>query len=434
MPQRVREAQYPLSPTASTPNDVYPRGRKFEHQEESQRAGTAKMEEVGINSGGKDVALGDRRESSFVTGDTRKPLGRVPDTPQKNTQGAGHTAAESDAYLPVDDIDVRSEGKVCMPSFLAQSAFNGSVADHKTDALCPVENNAPFDMHLADNGTGSVVDSEDGCTSFGASVGAGFARSQSPRSTGTNCDSSPEGQRTMRTPMIDNNGSLVSPEEFQRRRYEEYRTMGFIARQELEQRATERKREERLRVEEEKRRELAAGGRWMNRTSRVILARGGRLSPYEDRQSVFERLARAPEVPEPSGPKEFCRTLDGFVCPLFQPMITPRSHMLASRMDRDESPGRRLYRDGEEKLRKWERRVRLADQALRENAAASHVRPVSERILARGFKSRMIKVLSVSLHIFLQTVNRAHIHKICCVFVEVIFVLIRLGNAASCSI
>lgn len=201
---------------------------------------------------------------------------------------------------------------------------------------------------------------------------------------------------------------------------EHYRTMGFLARQELEQFVIDRKRDDRRRAEERQRRDLASSGRWVNRTSRIILARGGRVSAPQDgdinngdRQSVFERLASRTRAEETIPTAEtgapgygyshedyiLRSQLDGSTRQPFQPTISRRSNFLASRMTDRNYEGQlceRLYREGKGKLRKWQRRVERTGQALRDEAAATYVRPVSERILARRFRSTMVKALSVS--------------------------------------
>lgn len=207
----------------------------------------------------------------------------------------------------------------------------------------------------------------------------------------------------------------------------DYRSLSFVERQELEQLAAEHRREELLRAEEEARRELAFRGVWMNRTSRAILARssslpygsggGGRsssLSPpgLGDRRrhepSVFERLARSASDRVGTGNEEWARGSSiggnrgggGGGCGRqpFTPMINPRSSMLAPRASRrrgeDECTQQRLYRDGEEQLRRRERRAQLADRALRERSVSCHVNPESERVLARRNRSRVVRFQS----------------------------------------
>lgn len=200
---------------------------------------------------------------------------------------------------------------------------------------------------------------------------------------------------------------------------EEHRSIGFVARQRFEQLAAERRREEWSRAQEETRRKLASGGRWINRTSRAILARssfscagGGKGNSHvtggEDRgPSVFERLAhRVPYHEEdPTGDdysdsEEYVRA--AAVCAdghgarghPFQPTINHRSSLLASRMphrdkDMHGCPQQRLHREGEEWLSRREKRNQLADEELQEKASARHVNPESERVLARRSRSRM---------------------------------------------
>ncbi|CBJ31342.1 hypothetical protein Esi_0246_0014 [Ectocarpus siliculosus] len=212
---------------------------------------------------------------------------------------------------------------------------------------------------------------------------------------------------------------------------EEHRSMGFVARQRFEQLAAERRREEWSRVQEETRRKLASGGRWVNRTSRAILARssfscaggGGNgnslVTGGEGRgPSVFERLAhRAPYHEEdPAGDdysdnEEYGRAAavgadgQGAREYPFQPTINHRSSLLASRMPhRDEDmhgcPQQRLHREGEEWLSRREKRIQLADEELQEKAAARHVNPESERVLARRSRSRMAWFRSAMMEAF----------------------------------
>lgn len=202
--------------------------------------------------------------------------------------------------------------------------------------------------------------------------------------------------------------------------YEHYGTMDFLARQELEQLATERKREDRQRAEEERRRDLASSGQWMNRTSRKMLARGGRVGKPQgrkansgSRQSVFERLASPTRVEDtipaaetgapgsgyPHKDLVLRSQLGGCARQPFQPTISRRSNLLASRKTDRSDESRlceRLHKEWDGTQGKRERRVERADQALRDKAAASYVRPVSERILARRFRFTMTKALSVS--------------------------------------
>lgn len=201
--------------------------------------------------------------------------------------------------------------------------------------------------------------------------------------------------------------------------YEKYGTMDFLARQELEQLAAERKNEDRQSAEEERRRDLVSSGQWVNRTSRKMLARGGRVGKPQggkvndgSRQSVFERLASRTriqktvpaaetEAPGSGYPHEdlvLRSQLGGYTRQPFQPTISRRSDLLASRMVDRNNEGRlceRLHKEWDGRQRKRERRVARADQALRDKAAASYVRPVSERILARRFRFTMTKALSV---------------------------------------
>ena len=215
----------------------------------------------------------------------------------------------------------------------------------------------------------------------------------------------------------------------------DYRSLSFVERQELERLAAEHRREELLRAEEEARRELASGGVWMNRTSRAILARssslpygasgGGRSSSssppgtggrQRHEPSVFERLARRASDRVGAGDEEWAREAsiggngDGGVggCGRqpFTPMINSRSNLLAPRASRrgeGDCTQKRLYRDGEEQLRRRERRIQLAERALRERSVSCHVNPESERVLARKnrlrvitFRSKMMGVLEVN--------------------------------------
>lgn len=204
---------------------------------------------------------------------------------------------------------------------------------------------------------------------------------------------------------------------------EEHRSMGFVARQRFEQLAAERRREELSRAQEESRRKLASGGRWINRTSRAILGRssfscagGGNGNSYSSPHvtggegrgpSVFERLAhRAPYHEEDLVPddysdnEEYGRAAEvradghGARGYPFQPKINHRSSLLASKMshrdkDRHGCPQQRLHREGEEWLSRREKRIQLADEELQGKAAACHVNPESERVLARRSRSRM---------------------------------------------
>ena len=216
-----------------------------------------------------------------------------------------------------------------------------------------------------------------------------------------------------------------------------HRSASFVERQELEQLIKEHRREELAEAEEEARRKLASGGCRMNRTSRAILARsssspfcvgrGGRSSAARhgtDGQgpSVFERLARCASEPftegaygcDGSSDEEWTRETwvgaeSGAGCSRqpFTPMINARSSRLALRMPRREGDGesqQRLFRDGEEQLRRRERRIQLAEQALQRRVNSCHVNPVSERVLERRsrskilkFKSKMRKMLEVRL-------------------------------------
>lgn len=205
----------------------------------------------------------------------------------------------------------------------------------------------------------------------------------------------------------------------------DYRSLTFVERQELEQLAVEHRHEELVRVEEEARRKLASEGRWVNRTSRAILARssssycgggGGRSS-----SSVFERLARRASDhdgitnEEWTGEPKFGGNGDGgHGRQPFTPMINSRSSLLAPRMphrDEDGCPQQRLYRDGEEQLRRRERRVQLADRALRERSVGCYVNPVSERVLARRNRSRVIRFQSKMMEEL--EVNQFHVVWLC---------------------
>lgn len=201
-----------------------------------------------------------------------------------------------------------------------------------------------------------------------------------------------------------------------------YRSLTFVERQEIEQLAAEHRHEELLRAEEEARRELASGGSWMNLTSRAILARssslrcgggGGRSSSSQPgtrgrrhEPSVFERLARRAADHDGTSNEEWTRETwdggNGDGRQPFTPTINARSSLLAPRvLHRDDGgcPQQRLYRDGEERLRRRERRVQLADRALRERSVSCHVNPESERVLARRNRSRAIKFQSKMLEV-----------------------------------
>ncbi len=219
-----------------------------------------------------------------------------------------------------------------------------------------------------------------------------------------------------------------------------HRSASFVERQELERLVKEHRREELARAEEEARRKLASEGWRMNRNSRAILARssssfceggGGRSSTARHgaggrSSSVFERLARcASEPPFTEGADgyndgtvdEECtrQTWGGGGCGVscdrqpFTPTINARSSLLAMKMPRLEEDGfsqeERLYREGEEKLRRRERKIQLAEEALKRRMNSRHVNPGSERVLARRsrskilkFRSRMRQVLEVRLH------------------------------------
>ncbi|CAM9413183.1 unnamed protein product [Ectocarpus fasciculatus] len=216
---------------------------------------------------------------------------------------------------------------------------------------------------------------------------------------------------------------------------EEHRSMGFVARQRYEQLAAERRREEWSRAQEESRRKLASGGRWINRTSRAILARssfsscaGGGNGKYFSSPhvaggeghgpSVFERLSRRAPCHEEdpigddySDNEEYRRTAavradDNEACGhQFHPTINPRSSLLASRMPhRDKGvqgcPQQRLHQEREEWLGRREKRIQLADEELQEKAAACHVNPESERVLARRSRSRMAGFRSAMMEAF----------------------------------
>ncbi|CAN0512248.1 unnamed protein product, partial [Ectocarpus sp. 12 AP-2014] len=210
---------------------------------------------------------------------------------------------------------------------------------------------------------------------------------------------------------------------------EGHRSMGFVARQRFEQLAAESRREEWSRAQEESRRKLASGGRWINRTSRAILARSFSCAGGEKgnshvtggegrRPSVFERLAhRAPYHEEDpvrddySDNEEYVRAeavrADGHGARghPFQPTINHRSSLLASRMphrDKDMHgyPQQRLHREGEEWLSRREKRIQLADEELQERATARHVNPESERVLARRSRSKMAWFRSAMMEAF----------------------------------
>lgn len=208
----------------------------------------------------------------------------------------------------------------------------------------------------------------------------------------------------------------------------DYRPLSFVERQELEQLDAKHRHEELVRAEEEARRKLASGGCRMNRSSRTILARssssycggggGGRFSSpppgtggQRQEPSVFERLARRGSDQSGTNSEEWARDRSiedngGDGRRPFTPMINRRSSQLAprvSRRDEEDCPQQRLYRDGEEQLRRRERRVQLAERALREKSVCSHVNPESERVLARRnrskvvlFRSKMMEILEVS--------------------------------------
>lgn len=198
----------------------------------------------------------------------------------------------------------------------------------------------------------------------------------------------------------------------------DYRSLTFVQRQELEQLAAEHRHEELVRAEDEARRKLASGGRWINRTSRAILTRssysfrggdGGRSasSPPGTRgrhqgPSVFERLARRSLDHDSTSKEEWMRERSiggngdgGHGRQPFTPVINPRSSLLAAR-DRDEDggPQQRLYHEGKEQLRRRERRAQLADRARRERSVSCHVNPESERVLARRNRSRVVRFQS----------------------------------------
>lgn len=221
-------------------------------------------------------------------------------------------------------------------------------------------------------------------------------------------------------------------EKTQRTRLERYRATGFVERQELERIAAGHRRQELAREEEEAKCQLSSGGRYMNRSSRAILARsrssppcggGGRSSSSSPHgaggrgqgPSVFERLARHASDNHSmgnyygydAGTWERETSIDGGEegraggrgRQPFTPMIDRRSSLIASRMPRRNEDGhgclqQRLYRDGEEQVRRRERRVQLADQAVREKAVSCHVNPGSERVLARRSRSRVIRFRS----------------------------------------
>lgn len=215
--------------------------------------------------------------------------------------------------------------------------------------------------------------------------------------------------------------------------FEAHGSIPFLARQELERQAANRRREEAMRGEDRARQAQSSRGSWMNPTSRAILARyscggGGGASPSSPRgrrgkgggQPVFERLAR--RACERDTQESFqhgnehesaCRTwtvtYDG--CgggspgrQPFQPRINPRSTKLASGMPhRDEGtlahPEQRLHRDVEEQLRKREQMVQLAKHASPDNFVASFVSVGSERALAKRSKSRTARVRSKILEL-----------------------------------
>lgn len=177
--------------------------------------------------------------------------------------------------------------------------------------------------------------------------------------------------------------------------------VGFLDRQKSEHLAAQREREEKLRADEVQRRKLASGGSWINRVSRTILVRSGRSSAGdEDRQSVFDRLSRTAEnsmAPTEGSEAEWHRIRDDSRRQPFQPEIDRRSRFLASKMGRhdQECLEQRLFMDGDDRMRRLESRIQLERDASRERAAASHVGAMSERILARRFRSTMLKSFKV---------------------------------------
>lgn len=229
--------------------------------------------------------------------------------------------------------------------------------------------------------------------------------------------------------------TAVEREETQAKVFERYRYMGFVERQELEQIAAGRRREELLRAEEEARCQLASGRPWMNRSSRKIFARSSSSPPCDGGGgggscsspkgaggrgqgiSVFERLARCTSdnhMGDYNGRhtgtwmQETAIAGDEDGCArdrqLFKPTIDPRSNLIASRMPRRNEDGhgcpqQRLYREGQEQARRRQRRVQLADQAVREKAASCHVNPGSERVLVRRSRSRVIRFRSKMMEV-----------------------------------
>ncbi|CAB1103925.1 unnamed protein product [Ectocarpus sp. CCAP 1310/34] len=234
------------------------------------------------------------------------------------------------------------------------------------------------------------------------------------------------GDRLVSSPYV----SAVAMAESHTMSPEDHSSMGFVARQRFEQLAAERRREEWSRAREETRRKLAAGGWWVNCTSRAILARssfscaGGdkgnsHVTGGEGRgPSVFERLAhRAPYHEEDPVRDDFFDNEEygraaavradghGARGHPFQPTINHRSSLLASRMpyrdkDKHGCPQQRLHREGEEWLSRREKRIQLADEEMQEKAAARHVNPESERVLARRSRSRMAWFRSAMMEAF----------------------------------
>lgn len=324
--------------------------------------------------------------------------------------------------------------------------------NHHSSSFDDKRSNTVVDTHRSDGDSNADVSPPLPLPDGGTTGSREIARPPSPPSipndhSATKSHSPPRHRDTFQGRRDRGKSSLLVPEASvktaaersttQTTPLEGHRSMGFVERQELERITAERRREELVREEEEAMRQLASGSRWMNRSSRAILARSCSSPPCGgDRRSsssphgavgrgqgpsVFERLARhasdnhmkdyhgydtATWERETLIDTEESRARGRRRQP-FTPMIDRRSSLIASRMPRRNEDGhgclqQRLYWDGEEQVRRRERRIQLVDQAIREKAVSCYVNPGSERVLARRsrsrvfrFRSKMMEVLKV---------------------------------------
>lgn len=359
-----------------------------------------------------------------VTGTNSESLQETPDAPEyRHTTGRNSAGGHSEDEPVVQRHEVQhdrdDDGETCEPSCdqlgqMLNASYTGPCNnnDHDQDAVgsWPPATGGAF---VSGRGAECPLTSQ----SFSKSSDI---TSFSPQQ----CQDIPQGHRDTAEPSSPEIDVVVSGPRIR----DEYKSMPFVARQELEQLAAKRRREEWVMAEDRARRTLSSRGCWMNPTSRAILARYSRgggggassPSPYDRRregagQSVFERLARRGSQHDAKGYFErepeyqnsrrtstvgFDGCGDGTLDRQpFQPIINLRSAKLASRMPhRDEdshlSLQQRLHEDGEERLWKQEKRVELATQAFRDNTVGSFVSVGSERVLAKRSKTKMVRFRS----------------------------------------